>query len=532
MSTSTATSAVLARTSALAAERGLRDVLHFVEALPDGRDRAMLLLAAPGVDTEPLHRWIPRQDGTTPVRTGLLELTSPDAAAPLTANRVVAVLQCGTLLLPDTVEAAAAVVHRPAGTFAVVLVGAEVVQSAEDLELVQRGIWRVLIGDPGVEWFGQDLAEHGCVLWSDRTVADFIAGHVAKDMERLRQWIRGGVAGYDPLAEMRVWYALDLAERELARRTTAELEPPRAGPGNVSGLRAAAEDLRRRLLRRLDADLAAVELQIAASLQMLEQDLIMGIEEHLDQYGSESMNGSALAAAVSAYLTEGSRDWRDKALELVVTRLRRTSDETGDLLDGVDWVQVNTAVGESARGSYPMVILDRLTPRTPLAVPEPDALTGPAPPTREGPAWAPTLRRAAYGAVAAAASLAVLGPELLPVVAAGAIGAAGGAVVDVKVSEFRGRRAAVSYARAAIAATMDEFARTVREQVRQSTAPVRRAVGAEFKELDASLRVAVEQLAIEGQAATRETGPGADAALLAELRGQLSVGTSDATRGG
>ena len=512
---------VLTRISALATERGWSDLTHFIEALPDSRDRELLLLAPPDVDAQPLRQWIEQRDRTTSVEVGCLSPAFRDRTQVLTSNCVIAVLQCGELLSPDAVEAAAAVVHRPMGTFAVVLVGAEIVRSAEDLDVVQRGIWRLLIGDPHVEWSGQDLAKHGCLLWSDHTVADVASAQVAQDMKQLEQWIQADRSEPDALAQMRAWYALDLAEQQLARHAATATKPPAPGRGAISGLLAATDELRRRLLRRLDADVAVMELQVATSVQVLEQNLLSGVEEYLDQHAPEPMSGPALTAAISAYLADGSRAWRDDAVELVAARLSRTSDETGDLLDAVDWEQVNAVIGHTRRGSYPEVLLDQLAPQMPVSVPEPGTLGGPAPPGETTSVWAPALRRAVFGAVAAATSVVVLGPELVPAMAAGAIGAASAAAIDVRVSEIRGKRAALNYARAAIAATMGEFARTVRDQIRQSTEPVRRSVTAAFSELDAALHGAATQGAVTEQVARTDTTRIADTALLAELRSQL-----------
>jgi hypothetical protein len=510
---------VYEQTLAFAAQRDLKEVQQFLAALPDGQDRTVQLLGARDVDLAGVREWIIAQDSTVPVQTDLLEPIGSEPAAALKANRAVAALQCGQLLLPDVVDATAAVIARPRGTFAVVLIGADVLSGAEDLELVQRGLWRVLLGDPGVDWAGQDLTERACLLWSDSPVSDAVTHRVAADMRRLRDWIIGSAVDGDQLAEARAHCALELAERELARRTTAMPKPASTGHSDLRALCKAVGELRSRLLSRLDADLAAMEMQIAASLQTLEQDLLVGAEEHLTRYGG-AMSGPALTAAVSAYLAEGGRAWRKEVVALVHARLERTSDQTADLLDGVDWEQVNAVARDvGAVGRYPDLIMERLRVGAPLSVPEPDSVTLSA--EKPGPVWVPTLRRATYGGVAAAVSLVVLGPVLVPAVAAGALGAAGGALADIQMSGARDRRAAVTYARAAIAATMGKFASSVRAAVRQSTAPIRSAVSGEFDVLDSALSMAVQARPVD-----RDNGPhtkemNADTEILAQLRTAL-----------
>jgi hypothetical protein len=65
---------------------------------------------------------------------------------------------------------------------------------------------------------------------------------------------------------------------------------------------------------------------------------------------------------------------------------------------------------------------------------------------------------------------------------------------------------------------MGEFARTVREEIRRSTGPMRKAVDGEFAELDAALRAAADRAA-----ATRGDATDAGAALLARLRAELGA---------
>jgi hypothetical protein len=509
--------AVLARTDALAGDRGLGDARRFVAALPAGDDAAVLLLGAAGVDVDGLARWVAARAPDVPIRGGELESAGEETLA---ANRVLVALRCGELLQLAVVEAAASVVSRPPGTFAVVLVGAEALRGAEELDLVRRGLWRVLLGDPGVEWNGQDLAGRGCLLWSHAAVAAELADRVAGDMRLLGEWVDGGPRSPGPLAELRARHALDLAERELAGRVPPPA--PAAATVDMAALRTAVADLRDRLLERLDADLRVVALQIAASLEMLEQDLLAGVDDRL---GRDQLTGAALTATVSAHMNEAVGSWRAGVARLVEDRLRRSGADAVDLLDRVDWDLVNAAAG----GGYPAAILRGLEPGDPVSPALPEALAGPPVPGRRGPAWLPIVRRAAYGGVAAAVGFVVLGPILLPAaavggaVAAGALGAAGGAAADQRFTESRDRRAAATYARAAIAATMGEFARTVRHQVRASIEPVRRGVDDEFARLDAALGAAPAAI-VEAPTA----GVEADAALLAGLRAELTA----AIRGG
>jgi hypothetical protein len=512
----------------LADRRDLHSVRAFLHALPPGADRGVLLLAAAGVDTGRLRTWLAEQAPTTPVRAESLEELAADAGPALAANRVLVVLRCGKLLLPDTVAAAATVLDRPAGSYAVLVVGAEDIHDAADLDLVRRGLWRVLLGEPGERWAGQDLPGHGALLWSAGPAAELAEparDQVTGDCDRLAGWL-AAVPDTDPaastgtaaaLAATRLRHALDLAERELAERAPTR-RGRRTDQPDPAALRTAVADLRTRLLRRLDADLTGLELRVTASLQMLEQDLAAGVGTHLAGHSAAS-SPDALRASLLGYLSAGVRAWRAEVLDLVLDRVRRTGEESAGLLDAVDWRAVNAVLGTEPPG-YPTLVVRRLALPAPVALPGLDRLAGPPAPGRTGAAWVPTLRRAAYGGVATAAGLVVLGPLVLPVVAAGALAGAGGALADIRLTDGRARQAALSYARAAISATMEEFQRAVREATRRATEPLRQALRAEFTVLDTALAAA-------GGPADGTMHPAepddADAAALARLRAELST---------
>jgi hypothetical protein len=335
---------VLERVSKEAGTRGITPAAAFVDALPPADDRGVLLLVAADADAELLRAWIGEQDPQATIATAALESAGLDSAITLAANRVAVVLRCGALLMPEVVEAAAAVASRPAGTFVVVLSGAEVIRTAEELDLIRRGLWRVLLGTPGEEWAGQDLALRGCLLWSAAPPTDgsAMAKAVGGDVELLRHWVVTppveGAGPDDPagaLAARRAGHAVDLLERGLARAADPTTPSPSHRRTTTRRLRETAADLRTRLLRRIDADRSALELQLTASLQMLENELLDGLGSRIVR-GSEVLQGQALERAVRSYVDDRTLAWRRDAVELAGRRLRQTAAEADDLVDGVD----------------------------------------------------------------------------------------------------------------------------------------------------------------------------------------------------
>jgi hypothetical protein len=305
MTSQSAAQTVLAEVSALAAGQSWFPVTEFLGALSASTDRGILVAAGLGVDPGPLVAWIAAQDDRASCEVTDLEQLQENPGLSLAANRVVVALPCGDLLMPGTVSAAGAVQQRPAGTFAIVLAGAEVIESPEELEMIERAIWRVLIGPEGVDWAGQDLAAHHCLMWSGAEASVTMSGRLARDHALLREWLAGEVRAPDDLEQARAAYALDLTA-ELASQEQAV--PPAyagVGPDQVWRLREDVNGLHRELLRRLADDAGAIERQLTASLAMLEQDLLHDVEAYLSQHQKELSDPAALRQLTADFIAGG-----------------------------------------------------------------------------------------------------------------------------------------------------------------------------------------------------------------------------------
>jgi hypothetical protein len=537
--------AVLSLTRSMAAEREWTQVGDFLSGLPAEYDDGILLLEGEGVGAESLTDWIAAATHGAPISTGPLEALTANPAAALAANRVVMVFRCGRLLTAEGVDAATEVLSRPPESYAIVFVGAEAIRDLSELNLIERGIWQALVGEPGVRWAGQDLAELRCLLWSEAEAAEVVAGRIARDRALLEEWLRAPVASSHELAVLRADHALQLAEQEIAAGSSdGNAEEPAVRGARLRAARVSLEALHRRLLRRLDDDTASLERQVTSSLELLQQNLLRNVKAQLEREGNRLRLDDEMRQEVHAVIRHGLEGWRADTEADLLRRARQTGDETSDLFDGVDWGLVNDVSPARGVGSYPGVILEHVRTLGMVDIPVDEPTAGPSllAPSAAG-TWAPVLRIAACGAAFAAVAAVLTAPAIVPVVAAGALGAVGGGLVNRYLGTASTRRAAMDYAQAAVSRAIGGALATVRGQLREATMPARRAVAADFRDIENALhKAALQELASTATmaeprpaAANRPAEDYSDRARLAALRQQLAqarTGSAEAATNG
>jgi len=547
--------AVLAQVASIAAERNWSAVTEFVSSLSDADQ--ILLLEADDASAEPLADWIASQLPGTSVTIASLEAAS-DPGAGLQADRVVVAFRCGQFLTPAGVEGARQVMTRPAGSYVIVFVGAEVIQGPEDERIVERGIWQSLVGDPDIRWDGQDLAEHGCLLWGTPAPSSYSSGRVGRDQASLEEWLRASDAGgaaqaaqtpqaaqaaQTALAAQRADHALELAEHEVA--LAAEADRARARSADYAKLHEAKEavsGLRSQVLKRLDADAAQLDEEIAVSLHDLRGRLLRDLDQRLGRRGDERWTDEELRKEIEDVLRQGMALWRAEVLGIVAKRWGHADDAAEKLLRSVDWNHVNAVAADTGR-DYPGAILAHIR-----ALGDADLAVGDLPRTGSQPSLpsadprGTVVRVTASGAALAVVAALITGPAFVPVVAAGAAGAAGAGFLDRHLGVRANHQAAESLARNQITLAVDHALDTAREQVRALARTARRAVTDDFRYLDDLLHAAVLRQAAESAAepsppagpplaaGAPRAGTGAepgDRVLLGNLRRQFTAALRD-----
>jgi hypothetical protein len=471
----------------------------FAAGLPDDHDPTVQLLASPDTESAALARWIASMARPAPVRTESLELIVEHPELAVQANRVIAALRCGELLTPETVESAAQVVSRPAGSYLIVLTGAELIRSDDDLALVQRSIWRLILAPDGGEWSGQNLGEYHCVLWSDAETAAFLAERIGRDREMLTEWLSAEVNVADRLRAARVDRALDMAEPPSGQRL-GTLPDPDIAARRAASAREAAANGRRRVLDGLEANAQTAEREITASLAMHEQDLLKGVAAFIAQHRDEVADMATARSLVGKYAEDGLRRWQAGAEASLRAQSERIADNLRSLVNGMEWPVIDRAGGPYPRTPFTAARLETSLPVGAPAVPE----FGGARKGQFASGAANVVVGGAIGASVGAAVGAGLGvaPGLI-------VGAAGGLALNRVLAE-RNAEHVTARARTFITGCVATTREAALTRFRQAVAEQRATVTAAFDDLD-------HELAERVTAAEPDGG----AELIAELRERL-----------
>ncbi|MEU3754331.1 hypothetical protein AB0H17_16435 [Streptomyces olivoreticuli] len=504
--------ALIEDTARAAARHGWAAVAEAAAALPERDDRSVLLCASPKADGTALAAHLRARLPELELRTAPLEPLHADPWEALRANRVVLALGCAELLSPAAAAAGSALAARPPGTVLVVLTGADALSGDDDLALVARRIRRVLYADADEQRTGRGLAELGCLLWSAEDPADTtepLHGLLAHDAAALEERLRSAVTTPPGLLHDRAAHLLGLAAGLLAGPAGRP-----AADGSAEA-RAVLESGRRKVLRAVDAETAAAEREIVATLRVAEQDLLRGLDGFLERHRHEVSEPGRARRLVAGYVDRGTGSWATATaygLRARATRIGLVATEVFQELEqavaarGVDGVTV---------GAPPSVSLDGAA-RGPAAAPG-------GRPTGGKPSGVPT-EMVVGGAIGAAAG-AVLTSGLGTLLGAG-MGAAAGGVLHHRQTELQIGRAA-AYGRSAVWERVNALVVGVPAAVRRESEALRRAMERALDRIGRDL---------EAARPPREAGPrparGTDAEVagaLGGLRRQLAALEGTAT---
>ena len=337
----------------LAARRGWKSVEDLAAAILSRRTRREILLAhGAGVDATPLRNWMQQTaDPAEITEAPIGEIAAPPFSAWF-ATKLVAVFECGRAL--DAAAATAIAeqfLTRPLESFAIVFTHAERLKSPEDLDQMERAIWRLVVPDPKREWQRQDLLAYQCYLWSASEPNEFLRDRCRRDAEELAALLRRPLA--DPDVEL-----LDRAQvsrlLDFAEGFTPATHPARDGDaGRLRRARVEVAEVRSRVARRMDGDAASLSAQVAASLLALEQDLLRRIEKVREgQSGlwkDTHVYSRKFQSLLEKCIEEGMTSWRLRLEVELDQRVAGIILETQTLLDRIDWDFVHAMAGNPAR---------------------------------------------------------------------------------------------------------------------------------------------------------------------------------------
>jgi hypothetical protein len=367
---------ILGELHSLATARGWQAVDELSAKLLSPEAAAAILIAQSSEGTAAAVRdWLPAILSEAKIETCALEGLAQDPAPALAANKIAAVFECGRMLAADEVEGIAnAFFCRPASSYAIVFAGAEQIMSAEDLELIERAIWRLLVPEPKTDWNGQNLADYRCYLWSNLEVEDFLRARVERDKTELAAWFGNPIQQDEELARYQILSIINLAEAHIqtSDSTTKDSAHEARKLRNTQQL---LTDVRQQLMRRLDTDASSIERQLVTSLQTLEHELKQGflpyLQKQLPGIRIYSLKETEFRRYLHAYVSEEVARWEKKIRVELVARAEERIFDTAILFRGMDWKLVNDIASRHGNTQqYPNALLDQFANLKEIIMPQ------------------------------------------------------------------------------------------------------------------------------------------------------------------
>lgn len=285
----------------LARRRGWHAVEELASELLSSRGReTVLMLPGGGADAVPLQAWIQQLTaGERIAQVDLVRLRATPHRA-LFARKLIAVFDCGRPLpAAQVLTLLAQFRSRPREALAIVFTRADRLERRDDLELMERTIWRVFAPGPDKDWRGQDVIGCQCYLWTSGTPREFLRERCNRDRARLAAMVRRhpGEADAAALQDLQVTRLLELASAHCNSGA-------RHGDADLSGMRRRCDEiaqLRRRLARRLECSVFEVARAAVAALLQSQREILQCVEAAC----SNPVAARKIARALSIGAVEG-----------------------------------------------------------------------------------------------------------------------------------------------------------------------------------------------------------------------------------
>lgn len=476
---------VLESIRSLAVQREWGPVANLASELLSTASAPTILVACPhDVDGTVFKEWL---SGVGPNLEALLvplEDLANDPLPALKADRALAFFDCGHLLDAGAIEAINnAFFSRPVASYAIVMGGAEQLESEEDLNLISRNAWRLLVPEPKADWAGQDLLEQQCFLWSSESSKGVLSDRLEHDREALLTWLQSQPEQIEEMARQRTIYLIDFADDRISQSRTPEPATDNHRREIVKARETLAE-VRRRLTRRLDADASSSERQLTASLQTLENHLLDGLRPYLQQRlpSTSTYFEPELQRLLTAYIGDSSAQWQHEIGEVLSQRGRDILSDTETLLRSVDWDLINDVVAQSGKTqTYPEALLAAAA-FGPGVIPlsEGQAQKSEGSSSAQTEAFATAVKAAGAGALLTA-SWAVFG--LIP---AGVVGVILGALFVGRHRKHNLQKCEL-YGQSVIRGVIRAAVSNAHEQTHHALAPLRESLFGGLRELESTL---------------------------------------------
>jgi hypothetical protein len=475
----------------MAEQQQWRQVAEVAEEFLNGFAGTVLLATARDVDSEPLKKWLIANAPDIKLTMVSLESLTEDILPSLKAEKVVACFECGRLLEADAVDAVAqALFNRPAHTFAIVLNQAERIETSEELEMIERGVWRLLVADPMAATANEDLLEQDCYLWSESQSNSFMQNRLTRDSNALSGWLHRKASLDEELIRQQVLYVLNQAEAQQSPEASSEDESANPEKHQIRRTLETVVGFRRRLTRRLDADANSITRQLTISLQTLEQDLTADLGNFLLERfpRGTQVESRKVEELIGEHITRGTGRWRLQAEKLLANQNQETTSEAIDLLNDVDWQIINNvASNQGDRRAYPQALLKELSAMPELRLLYPGASSSVVEFTPQGESLSALLRSILAGSTVGAVAISLLGLGPVGTVAAGVMALLSGSMVNRRIQRSHSLREAEEYGRTAIRDFIRHVVSYVQAQTQQALRPLRDAMTSQLRSLEEML---------------------------------------------
>ena len=344
----------------LACEQEWPSVVAGIEALKSsGESQPVAVVTAAGADPTAFIAWVSASTPVAEVQAiGFGEICLETRITP----HLIAYFPGDRLIEAEDVEALGRELFaRPAGSYAVV-VCVDGLGSEEDLKLVERTAWRLLVNDPPSNWAHAELQAFGVYFWSNSGAASLLYQRAEADKLALAAWLRGPGADRTVLAARQTAALLEAGEDLYRQQRTKRLSNQATWTKDLASAIENISDFRARLNRRLDGDAELLVTQVAGSMRDWSDQLKESIQSALlDVFGSnKTIRPETAQAIVDKKLREASPVWAEGIASVIQTQRNELRRDSEGLFEIVDWKVVNEVARRSGLpGDFPEPLLSR-----------------------------------------------------------------------------------------------------------------------------------------------------------------------------